>query len=48
MERISTRRPDMFKIVRVKNKLDMPTKDILINVLYRNIIVIEIQLAVKE
>ena len=38
----------MFKIVRVKNKLDMPTKDILINVLFRSCLVIEIQLAVKS
>ena len=47
MESISRKKPDLFKIIRVKNKLDMPTKDILINVLYRNILVIEVQLAVK-
>ena len=36
-----------FKIIRIKNKLKKETKDILINLLYRNLVVVEVQLAIK-
>ena len=40
--------PETIKIIRVKNKLEKITKDILINILYKKTIVIEIQLAIKS
>lgn len=36
-----------FKIVRIKNRLEKGTKDILINILYRKSVLVEIQLAVS-
>lgn len=41
-------KPHIFKIVRVKNKLKECTKDILINILYREKLLVEIQLAIKS
>ena len=38
----------LMKIIRVKNRLKMGTNDILINVLYKNKYLCEIQLAVKS
>lgn len=38
----------MMKIIRVKNRLKLGTNDILINVLYREKYLCEIQLAVKS
>lgn len=37
-----------MKIVRIKNRLDMGTKDVLVNLLYRNTMLIEVQLAIKS
>lgn len=37
-----------FKIVRIKDRLNLGTRDILINVLFMNIFLCEIQLAVEE
>ena len=45
--RIHHHRPEIFKIVTVRNRLSGVTKDILINILYRNKIVIEMQLGIK-
>ena len=45
--RINYHRPDLFKIVTVRNRLSSVTKDILVNILYRNKIVIEMQLGIK-
>ena len=45
--RINYHRPDLFKIVTVRNRLSGVTKDILVNILYRNKIVIEMQLGIK-
>ena len=36
-----------FKILRVKNRLSKGNKDILVNLLYKNKILVEIQLAIK-
>ena len=36
-----------FKILRVKNRLSKGNKDILLNLLYKNKILVEIQLAIK-
>ena len=48
MERLNRECPKIFKIVRVKNKLNLGTKDVLINVLYQERMLIEIQLAIKS
>lgn len=37
-----------MKIIRVKNRLNKGNKDILINLLYRDEIIVEIQLAIKS
>ena len=45
--RIDHHRPDLLRIVSVRNRLTYITKDILINLMYRDSIVIEMQLGVK-
>ena len=40
--------PKVLKIIRVKNRLKLGTNDILINVLYKDKFLCEIQLAVKS
>ena len=47
MERRSYLQPEQFKIVRLKNRIEKGTKDILINLLYNSQLVIEMQLAIK-
>jgi hypothetical protein len=37
-----------MKIIRVKNRLDKGNKDILVNIMYRNIVLIEMQLVIKS
>lgn len=37
-----------MRIIRVKNRLNKGNKDILMNLLYRNEIIVEIQLAIKS
>ena len=48
LESISNSNPKLLKIIRVKNRLKLGTNDILINVLYKNKHLCEIQLAVKS
>ena len=45
--RIDHHRPDLLRIVSVRNRLTYITKDILINLMYKEEIVIEMQLGVK-
>lgn len=42
------RQPDLFKIVKIKDRLDMGTKDILINILFMKKILCEIQLEIND
>ena len=46
--KIDHHRPELFKIVSVRDRLAYVTKDILVNILYRNKIVIEMQLGIKS
>ncbi len=48
LQTISQRDPRKIKIIRVKNRLKLGTNDILINILYKNKYLCEIQLAVKS
>lgn len=48
LERISKIHPETLKIIRVKNRLKLGTNDILINILYKDKFLCEIQLAVKS
>ena len=48
MEHLSKVSPKVLKIIRVKNRLKLGTNDILINVLYKDKFLCEIQLAVKS
>lgn len=40
--------PDIYELVRVKNRFDSPNKDILVNIWYHKTIMVEIQLAIKS
>ena len=46
--KINYHQSDLFKIVTVRNRLSGVTKDILVNIMYRNKIVIEMQLGIKS
>lgn len=46
--RISSAKPSLWKVNRIKNRLAQGTRDILINIIYRDSIVVEIQLQVDE
>ena len=48
LERMNSENPEHLKILRVKNKLQKITKDILINLVYKEKIIVEIQLAIKS
>ena len=48
LERVSHFHPDMLRIVRVKNRLRRGTKDILVNLVYRNTLLVEMQIAVNS
>lgn len=48
LQRINKQRPELLKIVNVRSRLEYVTKDIKINLLYRNKIVIEMQLGIKS
>ena len=48
LQRINKERPELLKIVNVRSRLEYVTKDIKINLLYRNKIVIEMQLGIKS
>ena len=48
IKRISESDPEIFKIVRIKDRLEMGTRDILINLLFMKKIVCEVQLAVTD
>jgi hypothetical protein len=47
MRQLSLRYPEKLKIVRVKNRLNLSTNDILLNVRFNGLILCEVQLAVK-
>jgi hypothetical protein len=47
MKRLSDE-SDFFKIVRIKDRLELGTRDILINVSYKGKILCEVQLAVTD
>jgi len=47
LKQASVRNPEKLKIIRVKNRLNKSTNDILVNVKFNNLITAEIQLAVK-
>ena len=47
MKRLSDK-TDYIKIVRIKDRLDMGPRDILINIIYENRMLCEIQLAVTD
>lgn len=47
-EKINHVYPDLMKIVRLKNRLDQETKDILLNLVYKKKFLIEIQLSIKS
>lgn len=46
LERMSRKKDSGLKIMRIKNRLEKGTKDILINFLYKNMILVEMQLAI--
>ena len=46
--RVSDTNPDLWKVLRIKNRLSEGTKDILINLTYRKEAIVEIQLQVDE
>lgn len=46
LERMSRKKDSGLKIMRIKNRLEKGTKDILINFLYKNAILVEMQLAI--
>lgn len=46
--RISETQPELWKVLRIKNRLSEGTRDILINLTYKKQAVIEIQLQVDE
>ena len=48
LQRFDHEKPDLLKIVNVRSRLQYVTKDIKINLLYRNKIVIEVQLGIKN
>ena len=48
LERIDHFHPKVLRIVRVKNRLRKGTKDILVNLIYRDTMMIEMQLAVNS
>lgn len=48
IKKIGDERQDLFKIVRIKDRLEMNTRDILINILFMNKILCQIQLAVND
>jgi len=47
MQNISFHKPKIMKIIRIKNRLKLGTNDILINVIFQERYLCEIQLAVK-
>jgi len=47
VERISHQQPHLLRIVRIKDRLEQGTRDILINLMYRDTTLVEMQLAVK-
>ena len=46
--KIDHHNPSLFKVISVRNRLSHVTKDILVNILYRDKIVIEMQLGIKS
>lgn len=48
LERIDHFHPEMLRIVRVKNRLRKGTKDILVNLLYRETMLVEMQIAINS
>ena len=48
LERISLDYPKTLKIVKIKNKLDTETRNILINLMYRQKLLVEIQLGIDD
>jgi len=48
IKKLGEEKQDLFKIVRIKDRLEMNTRDILINILFMNKILCEIQLAVND
>jgi hypothetical protein len=48
LEHVSDKDPKKLKIIRVKNRLKLGTNDILVNILYKEKYLCEIQLAVKS
>ena len=47
MLRMDHHRPDLLRIVNVRNRLSSVNKDILVNLMYRNKVKVEIQLGIK-
>lgn len=47
LKQMSVKNPEKLKIIRVKNRLNKSTNDILVNIKFNNLITAEIQLAVK-
>ena len=47
IQRMNLAEDNTLKLVRVKNRLESGTKDILMNLMYRNELVVEMQLAIK-
>ena len=48
LERIDHFHPEVLRIVRVKNRLHRGTKDILVNLVYRDTMLIEMQIAINS
>ena len=48
LERIHYFHPETLKIVRIKNRLHKGTRDILINLKYKGMMLVEMQLAINE
>lgn len=45
---VSEKKPELFKIMRIKNRLDQKENDILINFFFNNKIQCELQLSIKQ
>ena len=48
IKRISESEHEIFKIVRIKDRLEMGTRDIMINILFMKKVLCEVQLAVTD
>ena len=48
LQRMTVQEPKTLRIIKVKNKLKKVTKDILINLIFHDKIIVEVQLAVKS